>query len=49
MNIIEKLESISEMLQKQIKGTNECFKEAEPLANQLGFTLCRETGKLLKQ
>lgn len=49
MQIIQKLENISKLLQRQIRETNNSYKEAELIANQLGYTFSKESGKLSKQ
>ncbi|TDQ27639.1 hypothetical protein [Tenacibaculum caenipelagi] len=49
IQIKEKLERISTLIQKQLKDTEKTFKQAEPLANEFGYTFCKKTGKLLKQ
>ena len=45
----KRLERVSMLIQKRLKETEDSFQEAELVANELGYTFCRQTGKLLKQ
>jgi hypothetical protein len=47
-HLIEKLELISNDLREEIQKVNKAFEVTEPLANHLGYTLCRKTGNLIK-